>query len=300
MTDILLVKPGEQMPWSDVHHQPGTDARLADLEISHFSSMSRSPLLVFSWFNGPTTLIVTIPLWSCMTNNLFHSMWLGGVLRGERRICWVALRPILAQWACGGHVWFEYRHWHGALPMRGAFHGRSNILQTSCQRLFSSNELWLLVVLGQWHFQKIFFLMLVFGKTKLCTFSKAEFSDKFLLWSKMFEGLRWMKAGFVIFSSEFHRWQIDWKSRIAFFLSIHLQNPSPTPSLHQQHDGDYHLDCGGIVGNWRGRSQARSPTFPSHCSVLLPLHILFHPFRHQVYHHHHCWICLPEYNFTKV
>ena len=87
----MLVKPGEQMPWSDVHHQPGTDARLADLEKSHFS------LLVFSWFNGPTTLTVTIPLWSCMTNNLFHSVWLGGVLRGERRIYWVALRPILAQ-----------------------------------------------------------------------------------------------------------------------------------------------------------------------------------------------------------
>ena len=149
--------------------------------------------------------------------------------------------------------------------------------------------------------KNIFFMMLVFGKTKLDTFLKAEFSDKFLLWSKMFEGLKWMKAGFVIFSSEFHRWQRDWKSRIAFFLSIHLQNPSPTPSLHQQHDGDYHLDCGGIVGNWWGRSQARSPTFPSHCSVLLLLHILFHPFRHRVYHHHHhCWICLPEYNFTKV
>ena len=144
------------MPWSDAHHQPGTDARLADLEKSHFSSMSRSQLLVFSWFNGPTTLTVTIPLWSCVTNNLFHSMLLGEVLRGERRICWVALRPILAQWACGGHVWFEYRHWHGALPMRGAFHGRSNILQTLCQRLFSSHELWLLVLLGHWHFQFVF------------------------------------------------------------------------------------------------------------------------------------------------
>ena len=148
--------------------------------------------------------------------------------------------------------------------------------------------------------KKYFFMMLVFGKTKLGTFSKSEFSDKFLLWSKMFEGLKWMKAGFVIFSSEFHRWQRDWKSRIAFFLSIHLQNPSPTPPSHQQHDGDYHLDCGGIVGNWWGRSQARSPTFPSHCSVLLLLHILIHPFCHHVYHHHHCWICLPEYNFTKV